>query len=211
MATSKNPLKVLVTALLGPGSIGPASRIRFKIRRVDVDDRIDILDWLRLMVPPIDPPPVSPSMEYPHAADLVAWVWLRRCDAEDIDAVAIERPSNADCKKPTTSACASLDVLSWVRIFYQAKMIEPKGLCDDNHPYIFPSGLVAGDESDPATNVLRWHWQLKMPAAEAMQLWLDGTLHVQMATWEERRATRLRHHNRWRRQQRMLPSVTIAT
>lgn len=203
MATSKNPLKVLVTALLGPGSIGPASRIRFKIRRVDVDDRIDILDWLRLMAQ--DPP------EYPHAADLVAWVWLRRCDAEDIDAVAIERPSNADCKKPTTSACASLDVLSWVRILYQAKMIEPKGLCDDNHPYLFQPGLPLGDENDPATNVLRWHWQLKMPAAEAMQLWLDGTLHVQMATWEERRATRLRHHNRWRRQQRMLPSVTIAT
>ncbi len=211
MATSKNPLKVLVTALLGPGSIGPASRIRFKIRRVDVDDRIDILDWLRLMAPPTDPPPGSPPMEYPHAAALVAWVWLRRCDAEDIDAVAIERPSNADCKKPTTSACASLDVLSWVRILYQAKMIEPKGLCDDNHPYLFQTGLPLGDENDPATNVLRWRWQLKMPAAEAMQLWLDGTLHVQMATWEERRATRLRHHNRWRRQQRMLPSVTIAT
>ncbi len=202
MATSKNPLKVLVTAMLGPGSISQVSRCRFGIRRVDVDDRTDILDWLRLMAQ--DPP------EYPHAADLVAWVWLRRCDVVD-ETPTIAEDSRYNREKATTSVRASLDVLSWVRILYRAKMIEPKGLCDDNHPYLFQPGLPLGDENDPATNVLRWHWQLKMPAAEAMQLWLDGTLHVQMATWEERRATRLRHHNRWRRQQRMLPSVTIAT
>ncbi len=202
MATSKNPLKVLVTAMLGPGSISQVSRCRFGIRRVDVDDRIDILDWLRLMAQ--DPP------EYPHAADLVAWVWLRRCDAVD-ETPTIAEDSRYNREKATTSVRASLDVLSWVRILYQAKMIEPKGLCDDNHPYLFQPGLPLGDENDPATNVLRWHWQLKMPAAEAMQLWLDGTLHVQMATWEERRATRLRHHNRRRRPQRLLPSVTIAT
>ena len=202
MATSKNPLKVLVTAMLGPGSISQVSRCRFGIRRVDVDDRIDILDWLRLMAQ--DPP------EYPHAADLVAWVWLRRCDAVD-ETPTIAEDSRYNREKATTSVRASLDALSWVRILYQAKMIEPKGLCDDNHPYIFPSGLVAGDESDPATNVLRWHWQLKMPAKEAIALWLDGTLHVQQATWEERRATRTRLHNRWRRQQRMFPTPAVTT
>ena len=202
MATSKNPLKVLVTAMLGPGSISQVSRCRFGIRRVDVDDRIDILDWLRLMAQ--DPP------EYPHAADLVAWVWLRRCDAVD-ETPTIAEDSRYNREKATTSVRASLDVLSWVRILYQAKMIEPKGLCDDNHPYIFPSGLVAGDESDPATNVLRWRWQRKMPAKEAIALWLDGTLHVQQATWEERRATRTRLHNRWRRQQRMFPTPAVTT
>jgi len=202
MATSKNPLKVLVTAMLGPGSISQVSRCRFGIRRVDVDDRIDILDWLRLMAQ--DPP------EYPHAADLVAWVWLRRCDAVD-ETPTIAEDSRYNREKATTSVRASLDVLSWVRILYQAKMIEPKGLCDDNHPYIFPSGLSAGDESDPATNVLRWRWQLKMPAKEAIALWLDGTLHVQQATWEERRATRTRLHNRWRRQQRMFPTPAVTT
>lgn len=202
MATSKNPLKVLVTAMLGPGSISQVSRCRFGIRRVDVDDRIDILDWLRLMAQ--DPP------EYPHAADLVAWVWLRRCDAVD-ETPTIAEDSRYNREKATTSVRASLDVLSWVRILYQAKMIEPKGLCDDNHPYIFPSGLVAGDESDPATNVLRWRWQLKMPAKEAIALWLDGTLHIQQATWEERRATRTRLHNRWRRQQRMFPTPAVTT
>jgi hypothetical protein len=202
MATSKNPLKVLVTAMLGPGSISQVSRCRFGIRRVDVDDRIDILDWLRLMAQ--DPP------EYPHAADLVAWVWLRRCDAVD-ETPTIAEDSRYNRDKATTSVRASLDVLSWVRILYQAKMIEPKGLCDDNHPYIFPSGLVAGDESDPATNVLRWRWQLKLPAKEAIALWLDGTLHVQQATWEERRATRTRLHNRWRRQQRMFPTPAVTT
>ena len=202
MVTSKNPLKVLVTAMLGPGSISQVSRCRFGIRRVDVDDRIDILDWLRLMAQ--DPP------EYPHAADLVAWVWLRRCDAVD-ETPTIAEDSRYNREKATTSVRASLDVLSWVRILYQAKMIEPKGLCDDNHPYIFPSGLTAGDESDPATNVLRWRWQLKMPAKEAIALWLDGTLHIQQATWEERRTTRLRHHNRWRRQQRMFPTPAVTT
>ena len=202
MATSKNPLKVLVTAMLGPGSISQVSRCRFGIRRVDVDDRIDILDWLRLMAQ--DPP------EYPHAADLVAWVWLRRCDAVD-ETPTIAEDSRYNREKATTSVRASLDVLSWVRILYQAKMIEPKGLCDDNHPYIFPSGLSAGDESDPATNVLRWRWQLKMPAKEAIALWFDGTLHVQQATWEERRATRTRLHNRWRRQQRMFPTPAVTT
>ncbi len=202
MATSKNPLKVLVTAMLGPGSISQVSRCRFGIRRVDVDDRIDILDWLRLMAQ--DPP------EYPHAADLVAWVWLRRCDAVD-ETPTIAEDSRYNREKATTSVRASLDVLSWVRILYQAKMIEPKGLCDDNHPYIFPSGLSAGDESDPATNVLRWRWQLKMPAKEAIALWLDGTLHIQQATWEERRATRTRLHNRWRRQQRMFPTPAVTT
>lgn len=202
MATSKNPLKVLVTAMLGPGSISQVSRCRFGIRRVDVDDRIDILDWLRLMAQ--DPP------EYPHAADLVAWVWLRRCDAVD-ETPTIAEDSRYNREKATTSVRASLDVLSWVRILYQAKTIEPKGLCDDNHPYIFPSGLVAGDESDPATNVLRWRWQLKMPAKEAIALWLDGTLHIQQATWEERRATRTRLHNRWRRQQRMFPTPAVTT
>lgn len=202
MATSKSPLKVLVTAMLGPGSISQVSRCRFGIRRVDVDDRIDILDWLRLMAQ--DPP------EYPHAADLVAWVWLRRCDAVD-ETPTISEDSRYNREKATTSVRASLDVLSWVRILYQAKMIEPKGLCDDNHPYIFPSGLVAGDESDPATNVLRWRWQLKMPAKEAIALWLDGTLHIQQATWEERRATRTRLHNRWRRQQRMFPTPAVTT
>ena len=202
MATSKNPLKVLVTAMLGPGSISQVSRCRFGIRRVDVDDRIDILDWLRLMAQ--DPP------EYPHAADLVAWVWLRRCDAVD-ETPTIAEDSRYNREKATTSVRASLDVLSWVRILYQAKMIEPKGLCDDNHPYIFPSGLSAGDESDPATNVLRWRWQLKMPAKEVIALWLDGTLHVQQATWEERRATRTRLHNRWRRQQRMFPTPAVMT
>jgi hypothetical protein len=202
MATSKSPLKVLVTAMLGPGSISQVSRCRFGIRRVDVDDRIDILDWLRLMAQ--DPP------EYPHAADLVAWVWLRRCDAVD-ETPTIAEDSRYSRDKATTSVRASLDVLSWVRILYQAKMIEPKGLCDDNHPYIFPSGLVAGDESDPATNVLRWRWQLKMPAKEAIALWLDGTLHIQQATWEERRATRTRLHNRWRRQQRMFPTPAVTT
>jgi hypothetical protein len=202
MATSKSPLKVLVTAMLGPGSISQVSRCRFGIRRVDVDDRIDILDWLRLMAQ--DPP------EYPHAADLVAWVWLRRCDAVD-ETPTIAEDSRYNRDKATTSVRASLDVLSWVRILYQAKMIEPKGLCDDNHPYIFPSGLVAGDESDPATNVLRWRWQLKMPAKEAIALWLDGTLHIQQATWEERRATRTRLHNRWRRQQRMFPTPAVTT
>ena len=202
MATSKNPLKVLVTAMLGPGSISQVSRCRFGIRRVDVDDRIDILDWLRLMAQ--DPP------EYPHAADLVAWVWLRRCDAVD-ETPTIAEDSRYNREKATTSVRASLDVLSWVRILYQAKMIEPKGLCDDNHPYIFPSGLTAGDESDPATNVLRWRWQLKMPAKEAIALWLDGTLHIQQATWEERRATRTRLHNRWRRQQRMFPTPAVTT
>lgn len=202
MVTSKNPLKVLVTAMLGPGSISQVSRCRFGIRRVDVDDRIDILDWLRLMAQ--DPP------EYPHAADLVAWVWLRRCDAVD-ETPTIAEDSRYNREKATTSVRASLDVLSWVRILYQAKMIEPKGLCDDNHPYIFPSGLTAGDESDPATNVLRWRWQLKMPAKEAIALWLDGTLHIQQATWEERRATRTRLHNRWRRQQRMFPTPAVTT
>jgi len=202
MATSKNPLKVLVTAMLGPGSISQVSRCRFGVRRVDVDDRIDILEWLRLMAQ--DPP------EYPHAADLVAWVWLRRCDAVD-ETPTIAEDSRYNREKATTSVRASLDVLSWVRILYQAKMIEPKGLCDDNHPYIFPSGLSAGDESDPATNVLRWRWQLKMPAKEAIALWLDGTLHVQQATWEERRATRTRLHNRWRRQQRMFPTPAVTT
>ena len=202
MATSKNPLKVLVTAMLGPGSISQVSRCRFGIRRVDVDDRIDILDWLRLMAQ--DPP------EYPHAADLVTWVWLRRCDAAD-ETPTIAEDSRYNREKATTSVRASLDVLSWVRILYQAKMIEPKGLCDDNHPYIFPSGLSAGDESDPATNVLRWRWQLKMPAKEAIALWFDGTLHVQQATWEERRATRTRLHNRWRRQQRMFPTPAVTT
>lgn len=202
MATSKNPLKVLVTAMLGPGSISQVSRCRFGIRRVDVDNRIDILDWLRLMAQ--DPP------EYPHAADLVAWVWLRRCDAVD-EAPTIAEDSRYNREKATTSVRASLDVLSWVRILYQAKMIEPKGICDDNHPYIFPSGLSAGDESDPATNVLRWRWQLKMSAKEAIALWLDGTLHVQQATWEERRATRTRLHNRWRRQQRMFPTPAVTT
>ena len=202
MATSKNPLKVLVTAMLGPGSISQVSRCRFGIRRVDVDDRIDILDWLRLMAQ--DPP------EYPHAADLVAWVWLRRCDAVD-ETPTIAEDSRYNREKATTSVRASLDALSWVRILYQAKMIEPKGLCDDNHPYIFPSGLAAGDESDPATNVLRWRWQRKMPAKEAIALWLDGTLHVQQATWEERRATRTRLNNRWRRQQRMFPTPAVTT
>jgi hypothetical protein len=202
MATSKNPLKVLVAAMLGPGSISQVSRCRFGIRRVDVDDRIDILDWLRLMAQ--DPP------EYPHAADLVAWVWLRRCDAVD-ETPTIAEDSRYSRDKATTSVRASLDVLSWVRILYQAKMIEPKGLCDDNHPYIFPSGLAVGDESDPATNVLRWRWQLKMPTKEAIALWLDGTLHIQQATWEERRATRTRLHNRWRRQQRMFPTPAVTT
>jgi hypothetical protein len=206
-------MKCLVLALLGPGAISDESRTRHRIRRVLVWDRIDILDWLRLLT------------ERPmHGSDLAAWVWFRRCDEENVEPEIDLHPSY-NSKEYTHSACVGLDVASWLRAMAQGDFIRPIAI-DDSHPYIFPTGegpIVIREQSPDDTTPddrpsdaalkepLRWTWRIRMPREEAKQLWLDGTLHVQLSPWEERRADRERWHARYRRSRRLLPSAATIT
>ena len=202
-------MKCLVSALLGPNSISDGSRIRHGIRRVLIWDRIDILDWLRLL-----------TERNLHGSDLAAWVWFRRCDEENIEGAEIIHHPDSNSKVYTSSAAVGLDVASWLRAMALGDFIRPVAI-DDSHPYIFPTGggpVVLPDPSPddevpddtPALREpLRWTWRIRMPREEARTLWLDGTLHVQLAPWEERRADRERWHARYRRSHRLLPSAAV--
>ena len=202
-------MKCLVSALLGPNSISDGSRIRHRIHRVLIWDRIDILDWLRLL-----------TERNLHGSDLAAWVWFRRCDEENIEAAEIIHHPDSNSKVYTSSAAVGLDVASWLRAMALGDFIRPVAI-DDSHPYIFPTGggpVVLPDPSPddetpddtPALREpLRWTWRIRMPREEARTLWLDGTLHVQLAPWEERRADRERWHARYRRSHRLLPSAAV--
>ena len=201
-------MKCLVSALLGPNSISDESRLKHGIRRVLIWDRIDILDWLRLL-----------TERNLHGSDLAAWVWFRRCDEENIEPEAHMQP-HANSKAYTDSATVAAAVQTWLKAMALGDFIRPVAI-DDSHPYIFPTGggpVVlpdpspddeAPDDTPALREPLRWTWRIRMPREEAKTLWLDGTLHVQLSPWEERRADRERWHARYRRSHRLLPSAAV--
>ena len=201
-------MKCLVSALLGPNSISDESRLKHGIRRVLIWDRIDILDWLRLL-----------TERNLHGSDLAAWVWFRRCDEAGIEPEVNTQP-HPSSKTYTDSATVAAAVQTWLKAMALGDFIRPVAI-DDSHPYIFPTGggpVVLPDPSPddetpddtPALREpLRWTWRIRMPREEARTLWLDGTLHVQLSPWEERRADRERWHARYRRSHRLLPSAAV--
>lgn len=201
-------MKCLVSALLGPNSISDESRLKHGIRRVLIWDRIDILDWLRLL-----------TERNLHGSDLAAWVWFRRCDEMGVESEVNTQP-HPNSKTYTDSATVAAAVQTWLKAMALGDFIRPVAI-DDSHPYIFPTGggpVVlpdpspddeAPDDTPALREPLRWTWRIRMPREDARTLWLDGTLHVQLAPWEERRADRERWHARYRRSHRLLPSAAV--
>ena len=55
--------------------------------------------------------------------------------------------------------------------------------------------------------IQRGEERLRLKPEEMRTLWLDGTIHIEQAPFELRRADRLRWHNRYRRSQRLLPTA----
>lgn len=150
-----------------------------------------------------------------HACDLVAWLWLRRCDETDTVPV-VDMTPHAGREPPTNSATVAYEVQSWLRFLMLGELIAPVGRTDE-HPYNVPTGevilgegLINPEEPDAKGAMrqpLRWTWRLRLKPEEMRTLWLDGTIHIEQAPFELRRADRLRWHNRYRRSQRLLPTA----